>query len=235
MNSIFRFKRFQVDQSNCAMKINTDGVLLAGIVQPFNAQRILDIGTGTGVIAMMLAQKFPSASVHGVEIDEAACKQASLNFGASDFNERLEVIASSFQQMKPAMPYDLIVSNPPFYTRSLHSPDPRRRIAKHADEVFFEDLMSFVERNLSASGKFYCILPTLMAEKITNELLPVLGLYYHGATHIYSFRSESPIRTVIEIGKQDSKFSCRELVIYASKGVYSAEYQELLQPYFLNF
>ena len=235
MKSIFRFKQFQVDQSNCAMKINTDGVLLGSMIEPHSAERILDIGTGTGVIAMMLAQKFPGAVVHGVEIDTAASRQAGLNFENSIFNNRLEVISGSFQDMRPDSDYDLIVSNPPFYTNSLHTPDARKTQAKHADSIFFESLIDFVDQNLSSNGRFYCVLPTLTARYVTEVLLPKSKLYYRGATNISSFHGAPSIRTVIQLGKEESSFENSELVIYASKGVYTVEYRELLKPYFLNF
>ena len=235
MKSIFQFKQFQVNQGNCAMKINTDGVLLGGLIESFNAQRILDIGTGTGVIAMMLAQKFSSSKIYGVEIDVAASEQASLNFAGSVFNDRLEVIASSFQELKPEQPYDLIVSNPPFYTNSLHNPDPRRSLAKHTDPKFFRDLIDFVDRNLSSSGKFYCVLPTLIAQYIIEELLPKSSLLFQGVTNISSFHGELAIRKVIQLGKKESLFEEKHFSIYATKGVYTDEYKEILKPYFLNF
>src|SRR5690606_6808230 len=130
MRSVFRFKQFEVDQGSCAMKINTDGVLLGGSTYCTGAKRILDVGTGTGVIALMLAQSHPDALIDAVEIDEDAYQQASINFQNSGFAERLQVFPGSFTELQPESAYDLIVSNPPFYTNSLHNPDARKRLAK---------------------------------------------------------------------------------------------------------
>ncbi|ULT27547.1 methyltransferase [Sphingobacterium sp. E70] len=114
MASIFRFKQFEVDQSNCAMKINTDGVLLASLVDTKGAKRVLDVGTGTGVIALMLAQRLIDSHIEAVEIDALAAEMASRNFSNSIFQSRLVLHAKSFQQLQTGEHYDLIVSNPPF-------------------------------------------------------------------------------------------------------------------------
>src|SRR6187402_1935311 len=116
--SMFQFKQFTVDQSGCAMKINTDGVLLGALTEANNPQRILDIGTGTGVIALMLAQRFPGAKTDAVEIDEAAAVTAGRNFKASKFTKKLQGYHLGFEEyfrQNPDQKYDLIVSNPPFY------------------------------------------------------------------------------------------------------------------------
>src|ERR1700733_3404653 len=119
---MFHFKQFSVDQSGCAMKINTDGVLLGAITQADDPKTILDIGTGTGVIALMLAQKFANAQIDAVEIDESAAKTAGRNFENAIFNDRLNIYPSgirTFFEGHPENKYDLIVSNPPFYINSL--------------------------------------------------------------------------------------------------------------------
>jgi len=235
MSSIFRFKQFQIDQANCAMKINTDGVLLGSMVESDTTGYVLDIGTGTGVIAMMLAQKLPMAKVHAIELDPAASIQAGLNFTNSTFSDRLEVFSGSFQEMVTDVSYDLIVSNPPFYTNSLRNPDPRRTLAKHTDDVFFEELIKFVDQNLSYKGKFYCILPPAIAAQIRDELLQDTALYYNGSIEISSFSGDPAIRSLIQISREDKAARQEKFVIYVSKGEYTSEYKALLKPYFLNF
>ncbi|WAC40317.1 tRNA1(Val) (adenine(37)-N6)-methyltransferase [Pedobacter sp. SL55] len=132
MKNIFRFKQFEVDQSDCAMKINTDGVLLGAMVQHENAERILDVGTGTGVIALMLAQRFPKAQVHAVEIDEQASATASRNFENSVFSERLTNNNISIEQFNSPEKFDLIVTNPPFFVNDYKNAEPKKEIARHA-------------------------------------------------------------------------------------------------------
>ncbi len=122
---MFQFKQFSVDQTGCAMKINADGVLLGAMADANKPAKILDIGTGTGVIALMLAQRYTDAKIDAIEIDADAAQTAKRNFTASAFADRLSVYASGFEsyfEQFPKRKYDLIVSNPPFYIDSLKSP-----------------------------------------------------------------------------------------------------------------
>jgi tRNA1Val (adenine37-N6)-methyltransferase len=119
--SIFKFKQFEVDQAGCAMKINTDGVLLGASANHPAPKIILDIGTGTGVIALMLAQRFPSANIHAVEIDEQAAETAGKNFQLSVFNDRLTINNIAIEQYSHSGQFDLIVYNPPFFFYFLKS------------------------------------------------------------------------------------------------------------------
>lgn len=235
MHSVFRFKQFEVDQGNCAMKINTDGVLLGGLTYSPEAKHILDVGTGTGVIALMLAQSHPEAYIDAIEIDEVAYQQAKINFRQSDFSNRLQAFWGSFVDMQSQSSYDLIVSNPPFYTNSLHNPDVRKRLAKHADILFFERLLSFVSRHLSKNGQFRCILPTILADEEIVPRLSQYELYIQYEMAVSSFIGEPPIRKVLGIGKKEIQLERRSFCIYAEKGIHSPSYKELLKPYFLAF
>ncbi|MFD1768550.1 tRNA1(Val) (adenine(37)-N6)-methyltransferase [Sphingobacterium suaedae] len=235
MGSIFRFKQFEVEQGNCAMRINTDGVLLGGLAWHASATHILDIGTGTGVIAMMLAQRHPQAVIDAVEIDAEACEQAATNFRGSRFADRLHVFQGSFVDLHPTKMYDLIVSNPPFYTHSLHNPDPRKRLAKHTDDLFFVELLNFVQLYLSDTGHFECIVPTALAETLVGTMLENRGLHLQSEWTIRSFPDETPIRKLLRVGKAPLKIERNELSIYLCKGEYSERYKDILQPYFLAF
>jgi len=235
MRSIFRFKQFEVDQGNCAMKINTDGVLLGGSVYDQAATSILDVGTGTGVIALMLAQRHPDAYIDAIDIDKEAYQQAQINFQQSNFSSRLQAFLGSFEDMRPPSSYDLIVSNPPFYTNSLQNPDERKRLAKHTDILFFEKLLSFVSSHLSPNGQFRCILPTTLAEEEIVPILPQYGLYRQYEMAISSFIGEQPIRKVLGTGKSRVPSKTSSFSIYAEKGIYSAQYKELLHPDVLAF
>ena len=119
MSSIFKFKQFEIDQTGCAMKVNTDGVLLGAMVNHHTPMRILDIGTGTGVIALMFAQRFPGAIIHAIEIDQQASETAKKNFQFSVFNDRLSVENIALEQYNSVERFDLIVSNPPFFVNDL--------------------------------------------------------------------------------------------------------------------
>jgi tRNA1Val (adenine37-N6)-methyltransferase len=166
---MFRFKQFNVDQTGCAMKINTDGVLLGALAEADQPKTILDIGAGTGVIALMLAQRFADAKIDAVEIDETAAATAGRNFAGSPFADRLYLYADSFENhldKHPDRKYDLIVSNPPFYINSLGSPGARKSLAKHTDKQFFETLIETVAKHLAPIGNFWLILPLETAQLV---------------------------------------------------------------------
>jgi len=218
------------------MKINTDGVLLGAWAHRAGALRILDIGTGTGVIAMMLAQAYPDALVDAVEIDTAAAKQASGNFARSPFRKRLRVFERSFVGFRPERPYDLIISNPPFHTHSLHSPDDRRKMAKHADGSFFERLFAFVSDFLADGGIFSYIVPTSLADRLAVENLPERnGLFCQTVLNVSSYPGAPAIRKIVSVGKERTAVSHGDLSIYAEPGVHSPAYKACLAPYFLAY
>jgi len=234
---MFRFKQFAVDQTNCAMKINTDGVLLGALTEADNTASMLDIGTGTGVIALMLAQRFTSAQIDGVEIDEAAAQTAGRNFENSPFADRLNIYPLSIQKFFSEhldRKYDLIVSNPPFHLNSLESPKAGKALAKHTDGGFFEDLISGVAKHLTENGKCWLVLP-LQAAGLVKELGDKNGLYLQKKIAVHSFKESEPHREIVVFGSKEISMEVSKLVIYKAVNNYTNEYKLLLQPYFINF
>jgi tRNA1Val (adenine37-N6)-methyltransferase len=233
----FQFKQFSVDQTGCAMKINTDGVLLGAITRAENPAAILDIGTGTGVIALMLAQRFIEAKIDAVEIDTDAAQTAYRNFKGSPFDDRLKVYPFSFEtyfDQFPEKKYDLIVSNPPFYIASLKSPGVKKALAKHTDVDFFEKLVKCVADNLSPSGNCWLILPVTLTDLII-ELGANQSLYPQKVINIHSYIHSEAHRVIICFGFNKVLVQITKFTIYKTVGVYSEEYQKLLQPYFIAF
>jgi tRNA1Val (adenine37-N6)-methyltransferase len=234
---MFQFKQFSVDQTGCAMKINTDGVLLGAITTGNNPARILDIGTGTGVIALMLAQKFTKAQIDAVEIDTSAAKTAMGNFKNSVFNEQLNIFPISvetFFNEHPDKKYDLIISNPPFYLNSLASPKEKKTLAKHTDEYFFEGLMKGITGHLTPNGLCWLILPVQTATLI-KDLARQNGLFLHRSIAIRSFENSESHREIVCFGFKEVSPEITKLTIYNSVNIYSEEYKQLLQPYFIAF
>ena len=235
MESVFRFKEFEVNQQGCAMKINTDGVLLGAMLEANSSSRILDIGTGTGVIALMLAQRFSGAQVDAVEIDADAYAASLGNFKNSPFASRIQGYLGSFEEMDVLNKYDLIVSNPPFYTNSLHNPDARKKLARHTDFDFFNKLIAFANANLAEHGQLDLILPVELAEYVVRQGLQN-GLYLIKSLSIKSFESSEIIRKVITLSNMKvEKAVQNDFVIYQEKGVYSESYRAVLKPFFLAF
>lgn len=232
--SIFRFKQFSVDQEGSAMKINTDGVLLAAKAASDAPNCILDIGAGTGVISLMLAQRFPEAQIHALEINEAASLCAEKNFRDSPFSDRMTLFHTDFHDFVPTTPYDLIVSNPPFFINSLKNPDFNKTLARHTQFAFFEELLIKTYDWLQDDGSFQLIWPITL-----RQLSVETGLLSHWTIqeeiHIRSFEHSEVIRVISKLSKQTNINNNENFVIYKDKGNYSREYLNLLKPFFLNF
>jgi tRNA1Val (adenine37-N6)-methyltransferase len=234
MGSVFRFKQFEVNQADCAMKINTDGVLLGAIAHHSQPLRILDIGTGTGVIALMLAQRFPDASVDAVEIDQLAATRAATNFNSSLFASRLVVNCVDITSFKTTNRYDLIVSNPPYFVNDLKNPEVRKGVARHAHEDFFESLLYKVKELLTANGRFWVILPVKQAEQlIVNAVLR--RLFPAIIIHVYSDVNKVEFRQIVCFSCSDEPALHENFYIYAAEGKYTPAYMKLLKDYFLAF
>lgn len=187
---IFQFKQFEVDQSGCAMKINTDGVLLGALAGKTQIEgeirHILDIGTGTGVIALMLAQRFPAALVEAIEIDKDAAERAEYNFNKSPFSRRMNVFGTPLADFDPFAEspglnsaqsgiYDLIVSNPPYFLDSLKNPDKKKEVARHTDRAFFTLLLNNADRWLRPEGELQLILPPQLSAYIKKTVFEKLS------------------------------------------------------------
>ena len=208
MNDYFQFQQFRIEQGQCAMKVSTDACLLGAAADLTNATRLLDIGTGTGLLALMAAQRHPTVETEAVEIDGAAATQAAANVAASPWAGRIRVRAVSLAGYAATSPaaFSHIICNPPFFRQSLHSPDAARATARHeaADSLSFEALAAFAAEFLLPSGLLTVLLPPpemLAFEQVTTAA----GL--HAATrlvvrhrpgsrplrHITGFRREAPM------------------------------------------
>ncbi|WPR74475.1 tRNA1(Val) (adenine(37)-N6)-methyltransferase [Algoriphagus sp. NG3] len=168
-NSWFQFQQFRINQENCAMKISTDAVMLGALADAASPRETLDVGTGTGVIALMLAQRFPEAKIQAVEIDPPAASQALGNFRSNAFSHRMQLWEGRFQEFEPQKKYDLIVSNPPYFPDHLKSSDVQRNMALHTDELSFADLLGKVAQLLKEDGQFWVILPPRQMQDFQKE------------------------------------------------------------------
>jgi tRNA1Val (adenine37-N6)-methyltransferase len=234
---MFHFKQFSIDQTGCAMKINTDGVLLGALADADEPQNILDIGTGTGVIALMLAQRFANATIDAVEIDKTAAHTARANFQNSKFNNRLALYAHSFEsyfENHAQKKYDLIVSNPPFYINSLESPEAKKNTAKHADGDFFESLVKVVSKHLTDTGTFWLILPIDTAE-LVKTIAQQNKLYLQKVIAIRSYPDSNPHREMLVLSLDNTRIADEEFVIYKEEKVYSDAYVNELKDFFTIF
>lgn len=164
--SRFDFKQFSIAQDRCAMKVGTDGVLLGAWAE--GGRRVLDIGSGTGLISLMMAQRFPDAAVVGIDMDALACQQAAENVANSKFSEKVKIIHERLQDFTAPV-FDAIVCNPPFFLNSLKAPDARRSMARHADTLPFRDLLRGAVTLLSDDGVMSVVLPLEAVEAFEDE------------------------------------------------------------------
>lgn len=233
-DTTFRFKQFEVDQDGCAMKINTDGVLLGAICSHPKPLHILDIGTGTGVIAMMLAQRFEQAKVSAVEIDAGAAARAGLNFSHSPFAGRMQVTHEDISAYNSYERFDLIVSNPPYFVNDLKNPEARKGIARHAAQDFFNVLLRKVAGLLHQEGQCWIILPVKQAQDlVVNAVL--VGLYPQTIIDVHSDESKAAFRQIVCLSFANGEAEKQHLYIYESQGVYTTTYKQLLKDFFLAF
>lgn len=196
--SVFRFKQFEILQDECAMKVGTDGVLIGAWAE--GGTRILDIGTGTGLVSLMMAQRFPRACVVGIDIDDKACVQACDNVARSPFADRVEIVHARLQDYRCPVPFSAIVSNPPFFVGSLKNPDKKRAMARHADSLPFHDLWGGVKRLLMEDGVFSVILPTEVLEDFVAEGY-MTGFYLVRKCAVKTVERKSPKRYLLAFSR----------------------------------
>jgi tRNA1Val (adenine37-N6)-methyltransferase len=235
-NSWFQFQQFRIHQDRCAMKISTDAVLLGALADADSPFSILDIGTGTGVIALMLAQRFENAAVTAVELDEDAARQAAENFRESPFAGRLRVAKLRFQDFQEDLRFDLIVSNPPYFPDHLKSKDARRNQALHTDALSFEELLQKAVKLLKKTGQIWIILPPRQMVDFL-EVAQRQGLSPRQRILIRDSMGKPVIREVAGLsffsGIQQEERT--EICLKTADGSFSEAYSGLISGFLLGF
>lgn len=226
-NDYFRFKQFTIWQSQCAMKVGTDGTLLGAWAH--GGKTILDVGTGTGLIALMMAQRFPMAQVTGVDIDEMACRQASENVDASSF--RVSIMHRDFLEVEGC--YQSIVSNPPYFESSLECPDDKRTLARHAASLSYHHLMQHAWNLLADDGELSIIIPTESKSRIEEEAA-LTGFFKSRECSVKTTPTKQPKRYLMAFRKHRvDEVERTEGVIEDAPKRRSAWYQALTQDFYL--
>lgn len=233
----FTFKQFHIDHSRCAMKVGTDGTLLgAWAALPPHAKKILDIGTGSGLIAIMAAQRHPIAKITAIDIDKDCVMQATENAVASPWTERIEVIETPLQEYSPEEKFDVIISNPPYFADSMHSPDRQRTTARHTASLSFKELTEGVLRLLADDGLFAVILPTTESELLLSASRG--RLFTWRRCEVWSTPESGARRIMLELKREPPKDLAKKEKIIIEQGgrhVYSEEYKALTADFYLNF
>ena len=235
--SIFQFKQFSVNQDQTAMKIGTDGVLL-GAWTPLenNPKSVLDIGTGTGIIALMLAQRSEAEQIDALEIDESAYEQAVENFENSPWGDRLFCFHAGLDEFvdDPEDEYDLIVSNPPFYSEEYRSENEQRDLARFQGAMPFEELVEAADLLLSENGIFSVIIPFNEEDRFI-ELCAEVELYPIKVTRVKGTPNTKIIRSLLAFKRYElAVLTADELVIEISRHEYTTEYIALTKDFYLK-
>lgn len=234
-NQYFKFKKFTVYHDKCAMKVGTDGVLLGAWTNPENAKTALDIGSGTGLIALMIAQRSKNIQIDAIDISEDATEQAKENCLRSPFSDQINCIHSSLNDFAKLYNkrYDLIVSNPPFFVQSLKSPDRQRSLARHNDSLTLESLIYTGSELLDATGRLSLILPSEQKNTIVR-LAEEHNLSVSRITNVYPTPGSLPKRILTELSKTPIPFSEDNLIIENERHVYSNDFSRLAKDFYLK-
>ena len=231
----FTFKQFVVRQERCAMKVGTDGTLLGAWAELAKADgRVLDIGTGTGLMALMMAQRYPKARVTAIDIDEMAVSQARENVARSPFADRIEVRQADVNAFEPTEMFDSIVCNPPFFNHALVCPDNQRTQARHTTSLSYQQLMAAAWRLLNEEGLFSVIIPNDFFRQLESEA-HLAGFFL---TRVFGVRTieEKPIkRYLIELRKNpQAEMIKKDVLIDDAPNVRSEWYRELTKDFYIK-
>ncbi|MBO4813363.1 MAG: methyltransferase [Muribaculaceae bacterium] len=233
---VFRFKQFEVLNDRTAMKVGTDGVLLGAWCDVQGARRVLDVGTGCGVIALMVAQRNAAAQIDAIEIDEASALEAGLNFERSPWAERLHLVHGDFTAVETwwsGEKYDLIVSNPPFFTHGVLPPEASRMTARHTQNLDYGQLLKVASAMLADEGKIALITPFENIKGIVEEST-FNSLNISKKFNIISVKGFPPKRVLWELCKEACEMKENELVIEDHAGCFSDDYVTLCKDFYLK-
>jgi len=231
----FRFKQFSVVQSRSSMKVGTDAVLLGSWAEVRGAQRILDVGSGNGVIALICAQRNPTAVVHAIELDQGSVEDAAYNFLHAPWSNRMTIAAGDFLQFEPMGHFDFVISNPPFFSQSIRASDPVRSKARHDDSLPADMFMRHTSALLSENGIVAVIIPFSQMKKWLSagaeaSLLP------RRICHVYTLADRMASRVMIEFSVDYAGEPRMEsLLIERRPGEFSEAYKELTHDFYTRW
>nr|WP_294860446.1 methyltransferase [uncultured Fluviicola sp.] len=227
--SVFQFKHFQIHQGNSALKVGTDSMILGAICHWQNPISLLDIGTGTGVLALMCAQRFHFKEITGLEISEKAIIDAQTNARNSPFISLISIVNQALQDYYPTEQFDAIISNPPFFENSSKNPDENKSLARHTESLSFSELIQAIARLLTSDGKAWIILPFESKDQII-QLARENDLFVSDLITLFG-KPDKPTRIIVSLGKQVSEIHSSSLCVRTEDGAYAQEYKVLTQEF----
>ncbi len=230
--SIFQFKQFEVKHNATALKVTTDAVVFGSWVNFSGADTILDIGTGTGILALMAAQQNEKAIIMAVEVDEQAAEEATYNFTQSKWSSRLSLIHYDFNAFSSDGKFDLIISNPPYFQNALLSGNSKLAIAKHSIFLTHNDLLRNAAPLLHENGRAFFVLPFVASAQFCH-IAEKYGLYCNQIAEVASVKEKSPYLVFLMFEKNRATLLKEHLYLFEQNGTISAEYQKLAADFYL--
>jgi tRNA1Val (adenine37-N6)-methyltransferase len=231
-NDYFKCQRFTVKQDMTAMKVGIDSILLGSWIRVSGSEKnVLDIGTGTGLLALMMAQKIPGATIVACEIDETACRQASENISSSEWSDRITVVNADVRMLNNPESFDLIICNPPYFEKSLKPADSKRNIARHSDSLPFPDLIDCVHRLMHGDGRFALTVPTDKAGTVI-ELAAGRKLFPLKRLNVKHTETKPANRVILEFGRVSQPVE-EYLLTVRTGNRYSDEYKSVTGDFYL--
>ena len=229
----FTFKQFHIEQDQCAMKVGTDGVLLGRWAN--GGEHILDIGTGTGLLALMMAQRFEKSLIDAIEIEENAYQQAVQNVAKSVFKSKINIIHSSLQNFAKSNinQYDSIICNPPYFVNSLKNNKKSKTIARHNDTLPFNELISLAYKLLKTEGTLSLVLPVNIFPLIETEAV-IYGFFLNRKISIKTTEKKQPKRVLVEYKKEPTQIETSTEYLLNQNGEKSIWYQQLTNIFYIN-
>ncbi len=237
MKPAFTFKQFAISQERCAMKVGTDGVLLGAWARVEHCRRILDMGTGTGLVALMAAQR-SQADIVAIDLDADAVAQAAENVAASPWESRIQVVQADARQVESGKTFhfqlfDAILCNPPFFENSLKSPDVARTMARHTDTLSFDELARSAARLLSPEGELSVVIPYDRAHDMTVSAA-CCGLFATRQTVVVPVEGGKPKRILMAFSREGAAHTVETLCIHDAQRQYTPEYVRLVEAFYLK-
>lgn len=235
-NPYFQFKQFRIEQGNCGMKVTTEGCILGALASKINSKskRVLDIGTGTGLLALMISQANQNASIDAIEIDKEAFDQAQLNFGNSPWHNRLTAYHIQLNNFEPDHQYDHIVCNPPFFKNNQRGENRQKNKAIHNDHLTFDDLVNGVSKLLAPEGIATILYPSYEMQIFSTKMNDADFQETYNRT-VFDKADKPVFRQIKSFSVLKSKPIVRQkLVIKNNDESYTQEFADLLSPYYLH-
>lgn len=233
-NDYFKFKRFTIFQSQCALKVGTDGVLLGLWARGNRANSILDIGCGSGIITLILAQRFENSKVTGVEISESCANQAKSNVEGSPFFQQITIVNKKIQDFNQGT-FDIIVSNPPYFENSLLSTKSEKDRARHTLTLTNTDLLRAVSRLLNPKGVFNVVLPTTSVDDFVNLAESDFSLFVNTQTTFQHSSLKPPKRALLQLERIKKPLKKEALILFDNSGNPTTSFLKMGSDFYLNF